>query len=409
MDAVPRVLRWAAGGLVGVQATVISTLVVADMVRRRRVPPPRLRHTPPTTVPVADSSVTTYTAGADLYTAMLSAVQTARTSVYFETFIWKNDAWGQRLKDALVDAARRGVQVHVVFDGFANLVVPRSFLRFPDLPALHVLRFPVFRPGMMTFNVRKTGRDHRKLLVVDGQVGFVGGFNIGSRYESTWRDTHLRVEGPSAWELENAFADFWNDFRDDQPEIPDTGAAEWEARVRAARNAPNRLLFPVRGLYLEAIDRARERVYITQGYFIPDSEILSSLVTTARRGVDVRVLMPEASNHVVADWVARSYWSELLGAGVRLFLYQGAMVHAKTATVDGRWTTVGSANIDRLSLLGNFEVNLELYDPGLAALMEQIFETDLGNTRELTLEEWERRGLLPRLAERVLRPLGPLV
>jgi cardiolipin synthase A/B len=216
----------------------------------------------------------------------------------------------------------------------------------------------------------------------------------------------VRLVGTAVWELENSFVDFWNRHRRRRmPVLPNTGTPDWHSPIRAARNEPSRLLFPVRGLYLEAIDRANERVWITQGYFIPDRSILKALLEAARRGVDVRVIMPAASNHVVADWVARSYFSALLRGGVRIHLYEKAMVHAKTATVDGEWTTVGTANIDRLSLIGNYEINLEIRDPGQAARMEEVFLRDLRNCSELSLAEWERRGTLVRATERVLAPL----
>ncbi|GMA39011.1 phospholipase D-like domain-containing protein [Mobilicoccus caccae] len=276
---------------------------------------------------------------------------------------------------------------------------------------IKVLRFPIFRLAMITRpGVRSLGRDHRKVLVVDSKVGFIGGYNIGRLYADQWRDTHLRVRGPSVWELDNAFVDFWNEYRGRHlPALPDQGAAQWDARTEAARNAPSRMLFPVRGMYLKAIDRASRRIYITQGYFIPDEEILSALLAAARRGVDVRLIMPEYSNHVVADWVARGFFDRLLDGGVKIWLYRDAMVHAKTATVDGRWSTVGTANIDRLSLIGNYEVNLELYSDEQAAEMERIFEMDLGNCRELTHDEWSARSRFRRVVERVLAPLQPLL
>src|SRR5699024_7311666 len=145
----------------------------------------------------------------------------------------------------------------------------------------------------------------------------------------------------------------------------------WDSRIQAARNSPSSLLFPVRGAYINAMDRARHHVYLTQGYFIPDTEFLGAMLAAARRGVDVRVLIPEVSNHVLADWVARSYYERLLRGGVTLWLYQSAMVHAKTGTVDGRWTTIGTTNIDRMSMQGNFEINLEIYDRDLATHIDR--------------------------------------
>ncbi len=377
-----------------------------DALRRRRTTE---IHDAPDTAPlrteVSGNTVTTYTYGEHVYAAMLEAIEAATDHVYLVSYIWKGDEVGQRFKDAIIAASRRGVAVFVVFDGFANLVVPREFKIFPE--SVHVLQFPTLRGGWV-FDIRRTGRDHRKVLVVDEKIGFVGGYNIGSAYATQWRDTHLRVEGDTAWELSNTFVDFWNRHRGStQPRLADQGAPRWNYPMRAARNEPSRVVFPVRNIYLEAIDRASKYIYITQAYFIPDREILLGLLTAAARGVDVRVLTPQRSNHIVADIVAQSYYSELLAGGVRLFLYQNAMVHAKTATADGMWTTVGTANVDRLSMRGNYEVNLEILGPDQAGVMEQVFAQDLTNCRELTGPDWAERTVLHRLGEKVLRPLQP--
>ncbi|MFK5584497.1 phospholipase D-like domain-containing protein [Serinicoccus sp. LYQ131] len=404
--------RWAmagAGAVVAGQLTLAAGITAADALRKRR--DHEERDAPvqdPTTIEVNGAEVTTYTYGRYLYDDMISAIDGARDYVYLASYIWKGDDVGQDFKDAVLRAAERGVLVCLVFDGFANLVVPREFQRFPD--GVHVLHFPVLRTTLPIIDFRASGRDHRKILVVDGREGFVGGYNIGSLYATSWRDTHVRVTGRAVWELQNAFVDFWNRHRGARrPVLPDTGTPDWETTVRAARNEPSRASYPVRALYLEAIDRAVQRIWITQGYFIPDKEILHGLLTAAARGVDVRVVMPERSNHVVADVVARSYYTTLLEGGVRLFLYQDVMVHAKTMTVDGEWATIGTANIDRLSMLGNYEINLEIVDRAQAAQMEQIFRTDLGYCRELTLGEWEERGLHHRVVERFLQPLQVLV
>ena len=391
------------------QLGVILTLVGIDAWRKRVRPrSAQFPHSEPASAAIGASGVTAYSYGEDLYAAMLAAIRGARERIMFETFIWKGDEVGQEFKDELVRAADRGVEVYVVYDAFANLVVPSSFKRFP--PSLHVLEYPVFPPGWRFYDIRRTGRDHRKILVVDGEIGFVGGYNIGSMYATQWRDTHVRIEGSSVWDLQNAFVDFWNMRR--TPELPlldDPGTTQWESRIRVHRNVPRAWLFPIRGMYLEAFDRAQHHIYLTQAYFIPDEDFLGSLLAAARRGVDVCILMPEVSNHVVADWLSRGFYSTLLRGGVRLMLYQDAMVHAKTATIDGQWTTIGTANIDRISLTGNYEVNVEFYDPDLAKQMERIFETDCSNARQLTLQEWEHRHLAAKFSEAVLAPLRPLL
>ena len=393
----------------GLQLGVILSLIGVDAWRKRVKPrTAAFPRSEPSSAAIGASKVTAYSYGEDLYAAMLAAIRGARERIMFETFIWKGDQVGQEFKDELVRAAERGVEVYVVYDAFANLVVPSGFKRFP--PSLHVLEYPVFAPGWRFFDLRRTGRDHRKILVVDGEIGFVGGYNIGTMYATQWRDTHVGIEGSSVWDLQNAFVDFWNLRRGpDLPLLDDPGTTQWESRIRVHRNVPRSWLFPIRGMYLEAFDRAQDHIYLTQAYFIPDEDFLASLLAAARRGVDVRVLVPEVSNHVVADWLSRGFYSTLLRGGVRLMLYENAMVHAKTATIDGQWTTVGTANIDRISLTGNYEVNVEFYDSDLAAQMRRIFETDCSNARELTLREWERRHLAAKFSEAVLAPLRPLL
>ena len=390
------------------QLAAILGLIGIDL-WRKRVRPKRARfpRTPPKELAVGDSLVTTYTYGEDLYADMLDAIRGARTRILFESYIVKGDQTGRAFKRELIAAAERGVEVYVVYDGFANLVVPRAFFRFP--PTVDVLRYPVLHPGVLLLDVRKLGRDHRKILSVDGRIGFVGGYNVGRSYATEWRDTHLGMAGPAVWELENAFCEFWNRHRRaGQPRLTPIGDAPWTPEIRSQRNVPDLFVYPIRGMYLDAIDRARKHIYITQAYFIPDREIVDALVAAAHRGVDVRVLVPEASNHVIADWMSRGLYSVLLQGGVTLWRFRNAMVHAKTATIDGRWSTVGTANVDRLSLTGNYEINVEIFDDGMAAHLEEVFANDSSNAQELRAAEWRARPLLAKLTERVIGPLRPL-
>jgi cardiolipin synthase len=405
----PRLLRRVALAIVGAEAAVAGGLIAADTWRRRTRPSeaafPRSR---PAELPLGESQATVYAYGEDLYRDMLEAIDGARERVLFESFIVKDDEVGRRFKAALIAAAERGVEVFVIYDVFANLVVKRAFFDFPA--SVHVIRYPALKPGMLLLDVRKSGRDHRKLLVVDGEIGFVGGYNIGSAYATQWRDTHLRVRGPSAWELENAYVDFWNQYRaPSQPALPEHGSTLWEPSLRVHRNVPSQLIYPIRGMYLEAIDRAMERISITQPYFIPDRAMRRALLAAARRGVDVRVLVPAASNHVLTDWLSRGFYSTLLEGGVAIWRFERAMIHAKTMTIDGRWSTIGTANIDRLSLTGNYEINVELFDRGVAEHLERVFATDLSNATQLTPAEWARRGAAAKFTERLLAPLRPLL
>ena len=176
--------------------------------------------------------------------------------------------------------------------------------------------------------------------MVDDKEAYVGGYNIGSAYETEWRDTHVRITGPGVRDLRRAFADFWNLHRrrriraSERPLLVET-ASVWEPQIRLQRNVPRLWMFPIRGMYIEAINRASTNVWMTQAYFIPDQDFVDALKAAARRGVDVRLLVPLKSNHIVADWLSRGYFSQLLEAGVRIFRFKDAMVHAKTSTVDG--------------------------------------------------------------------------
>ena len=405
------VFQWFRRGfvaLLAIQAVVISVLTAIDSWRKRYRSQGRFPRTQSAELRISNDIVHVYTYGEDLYAAMLEAIRGAEQRILFETFIWKGDRVGKQFKDELICAAERGVEVYVIFDSFANLVVPRHFKRFPS--SIHTLEFRLFPKPWHLLDPRNYGRDHRKILVVDGKTAFVGGYNIGAAYATEWRDTHVQLTGPSAWDFQNAFIDFWNLHCDAHlPQLADGGTSVWEPRIKVHRNIPQLLIFPIRAMYLEAIDRAQDHIYLTQAYFIPDRAILRGLLAAAERGVDVRILMPATSNHIVADWLARGFYSSLLAGGVRLLLYENAMVHAKTATIDGIWSTIGTANIDRLSLAGNYEINVEFYDEELGQQMEQIFLKDATNCRELKLEEWQQRSLLAKFSETVLLPLRPLL
>lgn len=401
-----RVTLWLGGGILIAQAIVLGIISLIAEIRKRRAPPAGFPHDRRLVSEVDGNDMRVYTYGQDLYNAMLSAIDEAQETIFFETFIWKGDKLGQTFKQRLMQKAAAGVQVYVIFDSFANLVVSRRFKRFPA--TMNVIEYKTLDRIWYALDPRRYARDHRKLLVVDNQIAFIGGFNIGKLYATEWRDTHLRIRGPMARELAAAFADLWNTNREERTEIAPL-EHPWPDHIRMQRNDPARLVFPIRAMYLDAIERAQHHIYLTNAYFIPDRVILSALIAAAQRGVDVRVLLPWQSNHVTADWLARGFFETCLRNGIRIFPYQNAMIHAKTATIDGIWSTVGTANLDRLSLAGNYEINAEILDAGFAAEMERVFAVDLTNTFELTLERWLARPWYVKAGELILSPLWPLL
>lgn len=402
-----RALRRGALAVLGTQLVTVAGLLAFDNIRRRDRPDREFPRAPAHALTVPGGKVRIYTYGEDLFEDMLADIAAAKERIFFESFIWKGDEVGRRFRDALAAAHERGVEVYVVFDEFANLVVPRSF--YNTLPeGIHVHRHPLVTGGWKFFTPSHLGRNHRKVLVVDHDAAYIGGYNIGSLYATKWRDTHARFSGDMVVEIENAFVDYWN-FRHKESQLPQPRGRTWSREMRVHRNLPADYVYPIRNMYLEAMDRAEHRILLTQAYLIPDDAFTRSLVNAAQRGVDVRIIVPHFSNHIVADWLSRTSYHELLDAGVRLLRFENAMVHAKTATIDGRWSTIGTANIDRLSLAGNYEVNMEILDADVAAHMERVFDLDSGNCTELTLQEWSARPLISRVTEGILSPWRPLL
>lgn len=398
-----------AGGLaVGASAAAAAPAVVVDLVKRRNR---QLRKAPrPGTFDsqVEQSQLRVFTDGATLYDHMIEAIDGAEHTVILETYIWKNDAVGQRFIDALNAAAARGVEVFAMYDGFANLIIPPAF--YAQLtPEVKVTRVPAVAPRFWGALARNSGLNHSKVMVIDDRIGFVGGYNIGSLYAEHWRDTHVREIGPAVWGLRNSVVRLWNEMNRPEDAIPWIAPDSWAPDVQVSANMPIQLVYPIRDMYLEAIERASRRIWITTAYFIPDQQILQAVLRAAQRGVDVRLMVPKESNHAIADWVSRGFYDELLRAGVTLLLFRTSMIHAKTATIDGEWSTVGTANIDRLSLSFNYETNVEIVDPDFAASLEQLFTADSAHCETLTLPEWLRRKHAARVAEVALKPLRSLL
>ncbi|MBV9711927.1 MAG: phosphatidylserine/phosphatidylglycerophosphate/cardiolipin synthase family protein [Ktedonobacteraceae bacterium] len=392
-------------GTIGLlQVVTVAILWVVSTMRARSRKKVSFPHPHLEPVQLGKNTLQIYSYGRELYDAMLAAIDEAEDCIYLESFIWKGDDVGEEFKAHLTRKAEQGVAVYVIFDGFGNLVVPRAFKSFPS--CIHSLEYQAFRNPTYFFDIRRYSLDHRKLLVVDGKTGFIGGYNIGSLYATEWRDTHLRISGPAANDLAQSFVEFWNRFCHKGDAITRRHTRRFDPLINLRGNDALRLTFPIRDMYIDAIDNAEHTICLTNAYFVPDTVLFDALKSAAKRGVDVRVLVPWYSNHVVVDWLARRYFTACLEAGIHVFGYYHTMLHAKTCTIDGQWSTIGTANLDRLSSIGNYEINVEIYSKEFARQMEVLFKCDTSDAFELTLEDWSHRPWYKKFGEAILAPLG---
>src|SRR5579859_3406878 len=399
-----RLVRRVILGVLVVQVLTAAALIVIAALGKRRKHEVSFPHDPFAEVQVGENVLRLYAYGRDLYDAMLEAIDAARESIYLETYIWKDDAVGQEFRTHLARKAEEGVAVYLIFDRFGNLVVPRTF-KTSFVPPMHVLEYSSMSRPWHVLDPRRYALDHRKLLIVDGTTGFIGGYNIGSVYATEWRDTHMSLRGPAAADLAMSFIAFWNHFCKAGEGITQRYHRSVDSRIAVGQNEAMRLSFPIRDLYIAAIGKAERFIFLTTAYFVPDRMLLAALKEAAGRGVDVRVLVPWVSNHVLADWIAHSTFTDCLRGGVRIFGYRYTMLHAKTCTIDGQWSTVGTCNLDRLSLVGNYEINAAVYSAEFAQQLSALFAEDTAEKFELTMEQWKRRPWYSKAGERILAPL----
>ncbi len=349
------------------------------------------------------------------YDRLEAAIRGARHHVHFEYYIVENDRTGRRFRDLLVEKAREGVEVRLLVDALGSRPLDDRF--FGPLKAAGA-EIGWFNPVLLRWVTRPNFRNHRKIVVVDGAVAFTGGINIGDEYlglgeTGAWRDTHLALTGPAAHGLQALFIEDWNFATGRSLVGPAYFAplqeADGGALVQVVGSGPDQDFEVIHHLFFTAIGAARERARITTPYFVPDDATTMALVTAALRGVDVDVLVPWRTDARLVSAASRSYYDELLAAGVRLHEYRPGFLHAKTMVVDGRFAVVGSANFDQRSFRLNFEVAAVVYDAAVAATLDTQFEKDLALSREITPDERATRSLGSRLAEASARILSPLL
>jgi cardiolipin synthase len=350
--------------------------------------------------------------GDAFYPAMLDAIRKAEDSVNFEVYIFEPDEIGRQFIDAFKERARAGVEVRLLLDGFGGMKLKKRYREELGQAGVVVSRF---RPPSLRDLVRFYRRSHRRAIVIDGKIGFTGGAAISKKWkgnvtnEHEWRDSMTRVTGPMVAGIQSAFVSNWvyctGEVIAGPRFFPPVERGPGPCALSVV-SSPSDSLQPIRLLFWVSFINARRRLWICNSYFIPDQRLRDAVVERARAGVDVRVLVP--GNHtdaVPVQAAGRSYYEELLAAGVRIFEYQPAMMHAKTAVIDGTWSIVGSANLDERSMELNEENVLGIGDPDFARAIEEGVVADLARSREIHLEEWRKRSIFQRGFERCAKAL----
>lgn len=342
--------------------------------------------------------------GGQAFPAMLAAIAAARRSICFETYIFRSDRTGARFAEALAERARQGVEVSFLYDAWGSSVSSATLELLHGAGVRTLCFHPLRFAGRLRAAIgRVTRRDHKKTLVVDSEVGFTGGINICDDYVPHegpgWRDTHLRVEGPAVGELERFFLHTWRRGGGEpvNPALHTPAESSPATGISVLTSDQRRGRMSISEAYRRAITHAKERILITNAYFLPEIRLLRALMAAARRGVDVRVMVPGTTDVLAVLYASRSIYDLLLDSGVRMFEWNGRVLHAKTAVIDGRWSTVGSSNLDYQSLRYNLEVNAMIDDPGFASALEAMFEEDLAHCDEIVSERWSKRSLWSRI------------
>jgi cardiolipin synthase len=366
---------------------------------------------------VSGNAVTVYHDGASAYEAMIEAIASARHHIHMEFFIVRADDSGCRFMNALAERAKAGVEVRFLYDALGSWSLnPRvlNILRKTGGQALPFLKLQ----NPLRRRIQVNLRNHRKLLVVDGRVGFTGGLNLGDEYLGKspffgpWRDDFIRVEGPAVADLQHVFVEDW-DFSVDEdlsgeayrPAVPPAGSAI----LQVASSGPDQDIKTIRELYFAAIMRARRRVWLATPYFVPDAGLFDALCLAARMGRDVRVLTPFRPDKWLPHLAGRYYWTELLRAGAQVYQYTNGFLHLKLLMIDDVWSSVGSPNFDNRSLLLNFEVTGLIESPEVQAELERGFLNDLAVSIRLEPKTFAGRPFVAKMAENACRLLSPVL
>ncbi|MBI3814816.1 MAG: cardiolipin synthase [Nitrospinae bacterium] len=349
------------------------------------------------------NKVTLLKDGREAFPSMIHAIEEASFTVNLETYILRSDKTGWRFGEALAKKAAEGVEVNLIYDSVGSIDCGEDFLQFLQNHRVRVMEYNPIAPWKKGWQWLR--RNHRKILVVDGRIGFTGGINIADDYADIaeggkgWRDTHIKIEGPAVRELQKLFLSTWKrdaGIRKYYPLLDDAG--DTPVQIVGSRERKNRKA--VKRLYIQAIKNAKREIYLTNAYFVPDRGALRAIRNARRRGVEVTLILPGVSDVKVVRYASRSLYSRLLSYGIKIFEREGQVLHSKTAVIDGEWITIGSCNMDHRSYLYDLEVNAVVYSREFGEKMRGMFIDDLKNCRRIDREEWKDRPFTEKLIEK---------
>ncbi|MCM1337928.1 MAG: cardiolipin synthase [Candidatus Amulumruptor caecigallinarius] len=363
------------------------------------------------------NAVEVFTDASTKLDALERDLRAATRYIHLQYYIFENDRSGQRIADILMEQARRGVKVRVLYDHVGSFHVASRFFKRMKEAGVDVR--PFFRVAFPTFASRINWRNHRKLVVIDGEIGYVGGMNIADRYRDggkafdSWRDTHLRLTGPAVASIQQSFSTDW--MFTGGPLLTEPAGAT-TPRVSGVRcdaqlitSGPVDRWCNIELLFLRAIGNAKRRIYIQTPYFLPTDALLRALQAAAMARVDVRIMMPRRSDSVILTFASQSYVAESLAAGIKIYFYDAGMLHAKMLLVDDDFCSIGSTNFDFRSFEHNFESNLMVYSPEFNEKMARIFDADTSRSSRIRPSAWRRRPLTHRALQSIVRLLSPIL
>ncbi|WP_313891898.1 cardiolipin synthase [Psychrobacillus sp.] len=365
-----------------------------------------------------DNKVDIFADGREKFDALLHDLENAKNHIHIQYYIFKLDNLGKSIYDVLLAKAKQGVEVRVLYDAMGSRSLrKRHFKELIELGGQVEVFFPSIFP---LINPRMNYRNHRKIVVIDGRIGYIGGFNVGDEYLGLnkrfgyWRDTHLRIEGSSVHPLQTRFILDWNQASANQdieysdsyfPAIPMKGTVG----LQIVSSGPDSDWEQIKNGYLKLIMMAKKYIYIQTPYFIPDASFMDTLRIACLSGIDVRIMIPNKPDHIFVYWATYSYVGELLEAGAKIYIYENGFLHTKMIVIDDEASTVGTANIDVRSFKLNFEVNAFIYDRETSHELAELFEADMQLSTELTRELYEQRSLKIKFKESLARLISPIL